>query len=101
MPEKAWVPLCERERLSLLHIFAITLNQLTGCLIWMPCGALLNPMLQKLEVSNAITTVLYLIGPISGGLYVHFLVLLQIIQHLNLVVADHSFLLVKLFVLQV
>ena len=73
MPEKAWVPLCERERLSLLHIFAITLNQLTGCLIWMPCGALLNPMLQKLEVSNAITTVLYLIGPISGGTICPFL----------------------------
>ena len=66
MSEKAWVPLCERGRLSMIRIFAITLGQLTAMLIWIPCGVLLNPMLQKLEVSNAITTVLYLIGPISG-----------------------------------
>ena len=73
MSDNAWVPLCKRERLSILHIFAITLNQLTASLIWVPCGVLLNPMLQKLSVNNAITTILYLIGPIAGGTLCPFL----------------------------
>ena len=73
MPEGSCVPLREREKLSMIHIFAITLNQLTSNLIWVPVFALLNPMLQKLEVSNAITAILYLIGPIAGATLCPFL----------------------------
>ena len=66
MSTNQWVPLHERERLSIPHMLAISANQLAACLIWTPIGLLINPMCTIFKISNVFTTLIILVGPISG-----------------------------------
>ena len=61
-----WIPLANREKLSLGRLFCMALTQLTANFIWIPTGTLLNPLLQKLNFTNTISSFVYLMGPISG-----------------------------------
>ena len=60
------VPFNEKGKLSLLRLLAICANQLSSNLIWTPIGLLLNPMCQQFDINAACTTLIILIGPISG-----------------------------------
>ena len=66
MSETQWVPLAERESLSLGRIFCMSLNQLTSNFIWTPTNTLLNPLMQKLNFTNTISSFVYCMGPLSG-----------------------------------
>ena len=61
-----WVPLHERERLSIPHLLAISANQLASNLIWTPIGLLINPMCSRFGISTVPKTFIILIGPIAG-----------------------------------
>ena len=66
MKDHTWIPLAKRERLSLGRLFCMAMNQLTANFIWTPTATLLNPLLQKLNFTNTISSLVYLMGPISG-----------------------------------
>ena len=61
-----WIPLHERERLSIPHLLAISANQLSANMIWTPIGLLLNPLCTTAGLNNVYTTLVILIGPVVG-----------------------------------
>ena len=61
-----WVPLNQRERLSIPHLLAISANQLASNLIWTPIGLLINPMCTEFGIATVPKTFIILLGPIAG-----------------------------------
>ena len=64
--EKIWIPLHDRERLSIPHLLAISANQLAANLIWAPNALLVNPMCTLFGINNIYATFIILIGAITG-----------------------------------
>lgn len=65
-PKKKWIPLCERESISPLWIFAICANQIAINFVWAPLNVLTLPMCTKLGFSNKSSSLVMLMGSISG-----------------------------------
>ena len=61
-----WVPLAERDRLSVGRLICMSFNQFTANMIWTPTGTLLSPLMNKLKFSTTVSAFVYLMGPISG-----------------------------------
>lgn len=65
-PKDKWIPLHERESISVLRIFGICANQISMSFIWVPLSVLTNPMCKKLGLSHFTTSLVTLIGPFLG-----------------------------------
>ena len=61
-----WVPLCQRERLSLVHILAIGAGGLAPSLLWVVVFTLFNPLCTTLQISQGVKTLLLLWGSVAG-----------------------------------
>ena len=66
MAENKYIPLNKREKLSTGRLFCISLTSLTANLIYIPAGILLNPLMQKLNFSNTVSSLVYFMGTLSG-----------------------------------
>lgn len=64
--EKKWIPLRERKSISIFRIFAICSNQIALSFIWVPLSVLTAPMCKKLGLSHFSTSLVMLIGPLTG-----------------------------------
>ena len=66
MAENKYIPLNQRDKLSTGRLFCISLTSLTANFIYIPAGILLNPLMAKLDFSNTVSSLVYLMGTISG-----------------------------------
>lgn len=64
--EKKWIPLCQRESINVLWIFAICSNQIAINFVWAPLGVLTTPMCTKLGLSHKSISLISLIGSVVG-----------------------------------
>lgn len=63
---QSWVPLSQRERLSLGHIMAIGAGGLAPSLLWVVVFTLFNPLCTSLQISQGVKTLLLLWGSVAG-----------------------------------
>lgn len=63
---KKWVPLCERERLSIPHIFGIAFASLAGNVVTAVLFTLFVPLSEKLKISQIGRTFILFFGSLSG-----------------------------------
>lgn len=61
-----WVPLCQRESISPIWIFAICANQIAVNFVWAPLAVLTAPMCTKLGLSNKSISLIMMIGSVIG-----------------------------------
>lgn len=64
--EKEWIPLCERESISPIWIFAICSCQIAINFVWAPLGVLTIPMCTKLGLSHKSISLVSMIGSVIG-----------------------------------
>ena len=64
--ERKWIPLCERESISPIWIFAISACQIAINFVWAPLGVLTIPMCTKLGLSNKSISLVSMIGSVIG-----------------------------------
>lgn len=61
-----WIPLCKRDKLSLIHILGIASGNLIIGMLWTVIFTLIEPFVSKLGISNTTKTLILLYGSFIG-----------------------------------
>ncbi|OHT08252.1 major facilitator superfamily transporter [Tritrichomonas foetus] len=67
--QKEWVPLNQREKLTLPHIMGIAAGTLVATLLWAIVFTLFSPLCTKLQLSSITKTLLLLYGSLVGFIF--------------------------------